>query len=235
MTRRPLRLCSATPEKREAREEKATGGKLIHEDVFLSRLAERRQAEQNYAGGEALVIDAILGALENIGLDPNTVAPDFVKMSRAASRSKETGLAPDAGSLDLESLAVEKQFLNELSDGQRPSLSDYIQRYPAQRDALQGMVARMDPRELAGLSVPDGMTPAQETAARAGQEEGTRRALREAPKRGSQRGRGAAQQMVAEERASYDASQTGGVGEAKPKRDRKRARPARPEEKGSED
>src|SRR5579859_4752015 len=125
---------AATPEKPDASEEKTTGGKLIHEDVFLSRLAERRQAEQDFAGGEALVIDAILGALENIGLDPNTIAPDFVKMSLAA-RSKETELAPDTGPLDLESLAVETQFLDELSRGQRPSLSDYMQRYPAQRDA----------------------------------------------------------------------------------------------------
>lgn len=225
----PFTPGAATPEEPETRASEDTGGKLIHEDVFLSRLAERRQAEENYAGDEALVIDAILGALEDVGFDPNTVAPDFVRKARAASRSQEAALITDSKSLDMESLAIEELFLSELSDGRGPSLSEYIQRYPEQRDALRDMASRMDPRELAGLSAPEEITSDREAAARAGQEEGVQRALRKASKARDPHGRSVSPR-VAEKRTPYITGQPDGKGDGKPKR----ARPARPEESGPE-
>ncbi len=217
----------ATPKDSETPEDNSVDGKLIHADVFLSRLAERRQAElERFIGGPS-VIDTILGALEDIGLDPNTLAPDFGGIPHVPSQEDSTFPDSELDPLDLEALAVENLFLSELRDGPRPSLGDYIQRYPAQWDALRQMVARMDPRELAGLDAPAKIAPDQEAAARAGQKEGTRNALREASKRGSRRGRSATGR-VAEERTPYAADKKDRKSEGKPGRGR--SRPARPEE-----
>lgn len=220
---------AATPENLETPGDEIVGGKLIHADVFLSRLAERRQAEQDYAEDDASVINTILGALEDIGLDPNTLAPDFVSTPRTSSQAmRASPVFGPADSLDLEALAVEELFLSELRDGLRPSLSDYIQRYPAQREALRRMAAHMPPRELAGLDAQEEITPTQEEAARAGQEAGTRKALREALMRGARRERGMAQRRVAEEQASYTAGNANG--EESPKKLEREPSPLSPPE-----
>lgn len=215
----------ATPERANDGQEEATGGKLIRADVFLSRLAER-QEERDFAGGEAKVVDAILGALESLGIDPNIVAPEFVRMARATSPSDDE--TSEAEPPSLEDMAVEERFLRELHAGQQPSLGAYTRRHSAQRDALLRLATRMDPAELAGFDAEEAITPDQEEAARAGQEEGTRRALREVAKRGAARGRGA--RRVAEERAPYTATPADEADVETPAQRRKRARPAQAEE-----
>jgi hypothetical protein len=214
------------PEGLDAGEEAAAGGKLIHADVFLSRLAERQDGP-DFAGGEAKVVDAILGALESLGFDPDVVAPEFVRMAREASSEDDADAGAEPHSL--EDMAVEELFLSELRTGRKPSLSAYMRRHAAQRGALLRMAMRMDPNELAGFDAPDGITPDEEAAARAGQEAGTRRALRVVARRGLQRGRDDARR-VAEERAPYDAGHPGEAGEEQPEQGRPRVRPARPEE-----
>ncbi|HEU0028401.1 MAG TPA: hypothetical protein VFQ25_14910 [Ktedonobacterales bacterium] len=233
----------ARPEEQGAGAEETAGGKLIHADVFLSRLAERRE-ERSLAegvGGEAKVVDAILGALESLGFDPDIVAPAFVRMAREASHeaSPEEDAIPDGATDEpptLEDMAVEELFLSELHAGRRPSLDAYLRRHANQRGALLRLATRMDPSELAGFDepsdAPEAITPDQEAAARAGQEEGTRRALREVAKRSGQRGRGDTQR-VAEEQARYEVSHSSETAKQKPG-GRKRARPAQPDEAGPE-
>jgi hypothetical protein len=209
---------------RETPGEKPTGGKLIRADVFLSRLAERQRAERNFAEDESSVIETILGAFEDMGLDPILAAPGFTTTPLADTQEENADPDADSTSPSLEDMAVEELFLSELSAGRRPSLSAYTRRYPAQRDALLRLAAHMDPRALAGLDTSEAITPEQEAAAWEGQEEGTRRGLEMTMKRRSQRG---ATRRVAEERASYTAGKPDDAGDGKTKR--KRARSARSE------
>ncbi len=213
-------------EEREAPGENPTGGKLIRADVFLSRLAERQRAERDVAMGSELAIETILGALEDIGLDPDTLAPDFAEATSSGALEEDWTSGTDSTSPSLEDMALEELFLSELRAGRRPSLSVYMRRYSAQRDALLRLAARMDPHELAGLEAPEAMAPEQEAALRAGQEEGTRKAL-EALTHGSRRGRGATRR-VAEEQAPYAPDTTDG--KAKGKRGRGHSRPAQPKQ-----
>jgi hypothetical protein len=228
----PAGATDAPLDEPDAGEERTAGGRLIQAEVFLSRLAER-QEERGLAAGEASVVDAILGALESLGFDPNLVAPVFVRMARKSPVEEEPAAIDDTEPPGLEDMAVEERFLTELRAGPRPNLDAYAHGMAAHSRALIQLVTRMDPAELMGLDAPEALTPEQDAAVRDGQEAGTLRALREVAKRGGQRGRGDAQ-SVAEEQAPYDASHTGGspgdTPKERPARGRKRARPVRPEE-----
>ena len=182
-----------------ASEAGGAGGKLIEEDVFLSRLAARQEAASDLeVPSEAL--SALQEALQSLGITPDSLGAGFLVNMAASPVTGATADTIEAPAV--EDLAVETLFLDELQAGKRPLLSDYLQRYPQQRDALLRLVARMDPRELAGLTPPKGQTPEARVAAERGQREGELRALRSLatgaarPKR--RRG------IVAEERAPYD-------------------------------
>lgn len=218
----------ASPDEPTASAEGTPGGKLIQADVFLSRLAER-QEERGLAEGEASVVDAILGALESLGFDPDIVAPGFVRMARKSPVEEQPAANDGAEPPGLEDMAVEEHFLRELHAGQLPSLEAYMRRHAAQRDVLLRLATRMDPAELAGIAPPEALTLDQEAAARAGQEEGARRALHIVAKRSGQRRR-VDRQRIAEEQAPYDASHPPETMNEKPARGRKRARPIRPDE-----
>ncbi|HEX9037281.1 MAG TPA: hypothetical protein VF808_09865 [Ktedonobacterales bacterium] len=177
----------------------APGGKLIHEEVFLSRLAARQEVETDPEDrAEALTV--LAEALESLGITPDHFGQDFPDRVQASAALPPVG--DPALEATLEDMAVEELFQEELHTGRRPQIRDYLERYPRQRDALLRMVSRMDPRELVGDLPPDALTPEAHTMLGEGVREGEERALRlivanlDAPRRRKSR-------MVAEERAPY--------------------------------
>jgi hypothetical protein len=204
-------------EKDSASSETPAGGKIIHEDVFLARLAERRQAEQAAASSDAPVLDALLGALESIGLDPNAIAPDAVRRTRSATPSANELPAVEVPEAGLKEMALEQSLLNDLRAGE-PEIGATMRYDLARRAALLRLAARLHPREVSDGDAGDALPPDEELALREGQEAGTVRALadiarRAAPKRRAHN----AAPRVAEEQAPYAAGQHNASVEESPK------------------
>lgn len=214
-------------------QESAPSGKLIEEEVFRSRLAARQDALADLAG-QAEALSTLEEALKSLGILPDRLSPSSIAEMRPAALA-----APESGGdarPSVEDLAVEELFLNELEAGRRPRLEDYLQRYPLQRDALLRLATQLDPRELAGLTAAEAMTPEARVAADLGQREGEMivlRALATGAARPRRRRRRTIAE-VAEERAPYDPSAAEGAPGASGAPDTPRARPVRPEDLGPE-
>lgn len=148
--------------------------------------------------------------------------------------SESTAPMVDLRLPDLESMAVEDRFLSEQRAGHRPSLSDYILRYPEQREALLRLAMSQDPIGLVGGTEPQPVSPLDEAMAASGQELGVRRAMQAIARQGLPARRGAPQMKIAERRAGYAAGPDASAGERATKRAQKRARSADSGEAGPE-
>lgn len=163
----------------------------------------------------------------------HTAGPETDETARRAPRGS-TAPMRDLRLPDLETLAVEDRFLSEQRAGRRPSLSDYILRYPDQREALLRLAMTQDPSGLVEATEPQTMSAVDEAMAANGQEIGVRRAMQAIERQGLQSRRGAPQLKVAERQAAYAADSGASVGERALKKAQKRAQGADTGEAGPE-
>lgn len=185
----------------DARNEDTTGGKLISADVFLARLAERRQAERPPTTNELPTLESLLNALGSLGLDPSrgVTQPDTI----TPSPENESSLP------GVDELGVMQSLLEHLqatrasasaSDDDGPDWAEIDQ-----QAALLHLSERLNPDELHGATESPPLPPEHESALDAGVASGTQRALNEIHNPQTKTKRRSAKQRVAEKPTRYDA------------------------------